>query len=43
MTFGADLGGFLAMIYIIISIIARPFLFYLSKLEAIEEIFKVKT
>lgn len=43
MTFAADFGGFLAILYIIITLISKPFLTYLSKLEAIEEIFKVKT
>lgn len=43
MSFLGELGGFFAILYIVISVIARPFLAYLSKLEAIEEIFKVKT
>ena len=43
MTFGAELGGFLAILYIIISMISKPFLIFLTKLEAVEELFKVKT
>ena len=43
MSLTGDIGGFLSILYLIISLIASPFVSYLSQLEAIEEMFKAKS
>lgn len=43
MSLSADLGGFYSTLSYMISLIAAPFIAYLTQLEAIEEMYKAKS